>query len=261
VKRKPSRLERQRSFYESRAHEHLRPRHGDHYSEKLVARLAHAVGMRSHHRVCEIGASFGRFTIPLLGHCQSLLAVDLSERALGDLEATRKALGIPESRCRVHVADARDLTLDAIGGPVDFVVGFFILHHVYDLAGTLRSVSGLVRAGGGLAFLEPNRRNPLFLAQVVACRDMRWSEEKGLFTLSSRSVASAYRAAGLTAEPAIPCGFFPPQLVNRVAWLRRLEGRLERSRLLAPVLPFLLMTAGKVRGASPSQVGAPGRRR
>jgi SAM-dependent methyltransferase len=205
--------------------------------------------MQSHHRVCEIGASFGRFTIPLLSHCQSLLAVDLSERALSELEATTNALGIPESRCRVHVADARDLTLDAIGEPVDFVVGFFILHHLGDLAGTIRSLSGLVRAGGGLAFLEPNRRNPLFLAQLVACRDMRWSEEKGLFTLSARGVASAYRAAGLSVDPVIRFGFFPPQVVNRVTCLRRLEGRLERSRLLAPVLPFLLMTAGKDGGA------------
>lgn len=259
MSREPSRLERQRSFYESREHEHLRPRHGDHYSEKLVARLAQAVGMRSHHRVCEIGASFGRFTIPLLSHCQSLLAVDISERALNELEATREARGISKSRCRVHVADARDLTLDAIGEPVDFVVGFFILHHLDDLEGTLRSVSGLVRAGGGLAFLEPNRRNPLFLAQVVACRDMRWTEEKGLFTLSSRGVANAYRAAGLTADPAIRFGFFPPQLVNRVAWLRRLEARLERSWLLAPILPFLLMTAGKAGGADPSRIGNRGR--
>lgn len=259
MNREPSRLERQRSFYESRAHEHLRPRHGDHYSEKLVARLAHALSLRSHHRVCEIGASFGRFTIPLLSHCQSLVAVDLSERALSELESTRNALGIPESRCRVHVADARDLTLDAIGEPVDFVVGFFILHHLHDLAGTMRSVSGLVRAGGGLAFIEPNRRNPLFLAQVLACRDMRWSEEKGMFSLSSRGVASAYRAAGLTADPAIRFGFFPPQLVNRLAWVRRLEVRLERSRLLDPVLPFLLMTAGKAGGADPSQIDGSGK--
>jgi SAM-dependent methyltransferase len=211
--------------------------------------------------VLEIGASFGRFTIPLLSHCQSLLAVDLSERALTELESARKALGIPESRCRVHVADARDLTLDAIGEPVDFVVGFFILHHLDDFASTIRSVSDLVRAGGGMGFLEPNRRNPLFLAQVLACRDMSWSKERGMFTLSSRGVASAYRAAGLTVHPAIRFGFFPPQLVNRLAWVRRLEGRLERSRLVAPVLPFLLMTAGKPAGADSSQIGAPGMQR
>jgi SAM-dependent methyltransferase len=215
--------------------------------------------MRPHHRVLEIGASFGRFTIPLLDHCRSLVAVDLSERALTELESTRESLGIPESRCRVHVADARALSLDAIGEPMDFVVGFFILHHVEDVADTIRSVSGLVRGGGGLAFLEPNRWNPLFLAQVLACRDMGWSEEKGMFTLSRRSVATAYRAAGLIAHRAIRFGFFPPQLVNRFAWVRRLETRLERSRLLAPVLPFLLMTAERPAGADPSQIGASGR--
>ena len=109
-----------------------------------------------------------------------------------------------------------------------------------------------------MAFLEPNRRNPLFLAQVLACRDMRWSEEKGVFSLSSRGVASAYRAAGLTVHPVIRFGFFPPQLVNRLAWIRKLEGRLERSRLVTPVLPFLLMTAGKPAGADSFQIGASG---
>lgn len=201
--------------------------------------------MRSHHRVCEIGASFGRFTIPLLDHCQSVLAVDLSQRALSELEATRRELGIDESRLRIHAGDAADLTLDDIGRPVDFVVGFFILHHVDDLVGTIRSVSGLLRPGGGLAFLEPNRRNPLFLAQVLACPDMPWREEKGMFRLSARGVAAAYRAAGLTADPVTRFGFFPPQLVNRFAGMRRLEGWLERLPFLEPVLPFLLMTAGK----------------
>ena len=38
----PSHLDRQRRFYESREHDHLRPRANDHYSEKLVARLADA---------------------------------------------------------------------------------------------------------------------------------------------------------------------------------------------------------------------------
>jgi hypothetical protein len=88
---------------------------------------------------------------------------------------------------------------------------------------------------------------------------MRWGEEKGLFRLSARGLTGAYRAAGLSADPAIRLGFFPPQVVNRVAWLRRLEGRLERSRLLAPFLPFFLMTAGKGGGAAPSHVG-PARR-
>jgi len=239
----PSHPDRQRHFYESREHDHLRSRADDYYADRLVARLADAVGMQAQHRVVEIGASFGRFTFPLLRHCQSVVAVDISERALCELAAKRDELGIDPSRCRIQVADARDLTRAEISGAVDFVVGFFILHHLEDICGTMAAMSKLIGAGGGLAFLEPNRRNPLFLMQVLVCPDMTWQEEKGMFTLSARGVCRAYREASLRVDKVLRFGFFPPQLINRFSWARRLEAGVERIRLFEPLLPFLLMTA------------------
>ncbi len=243
MKTGPSHLDQQRSFYEERVHDHLRPRTNDPYSAKLVARMVKALGIGPHHRVIEVGASFGRFTIPLLEHCGSIEAIDLSARALSELAMTRDELGIDENRCRTHVADARELRLSDVGGAADFVVGFFILHHLEDLPGTMAALARLVRPGGGVAFLEPNRRNPLFLAQVMACHDMSWRDEMGMFTLSERGVRRAYAEAGLSLDSVIRFGFFPPQLVNRYAWARRLEDAIERVRLFQPVLPFLLMTA------------------
>ena len=107
------------------------------------------------------------------------------------------------------------------------------------------ALSKLLGAAGGLAFLEPNRRNPLFLAQVLSCRDMTWREEKGMFALSARGVLRAYREAGLSVDRVRRFGFFPPQLVNRFSWARRIEAGIERARLLDPLLPFLLMTAAQ----------------
>jgi hypothetical protein len=98
-----------------------------------------------------------------------------------------------------------------------------------------------------MAFVEPNRRNPLFLAQVACCADMSWAEEKGMFRLSARRVESAFDAAGLEPAPTRRFGFFPPQVVNRFAAARRLEARLEAARLLRPVLPFLLLGARRPR--------------
>ncbi len=235
--------ERQRRFYDTRAHTHLRPGTDDPYSEKLAARLAMALGLQRHHRVLELGASFGRFTFPLLRHCGSVVAVDISERVLAELASTRDTLGIPEARCRVQVANAESLTPEVVGGTVDFVVGFFILHHLPDLNRVVRTAADLLEPGGGMAFVEPNRRNPLFLAQILACPDMSWSEEKGTFRLSAARVQRAYRAAGLLADSATRFGFFPPQLVNRFPTVRRLEARLEAWRLLDPLLPFLLLPA------------------
>lgn len=235
-------LERQRRFYGERPHEHLQAHGDDVYARKLAARLAEAADIRAHHRVLELGAGFGRFTFDLLEHCDSLVALDLSARALAFLEQTRDDRGIDPDRCRVHCADLSTVSKESVG-EFERIVGFFILHHLADFARAIESLTSLLAAEGRMGFLEPNRRNPLFVAQVVCCRDMTWREEKGMFQLSARGVESAYRRAGLHALPARTFGFFPPQILNRLSWAATLEERLERTALLRPMLPFLLVCA------------------
>jgi SAM-dependent methyltransferase len=233
----------QRRFYETRTHHNLRPSAENFYVAKLVRELALASGVGARDRVLEIGAGFGRFTFDLLEHCGSVLALDLSPRALAALEATRAEREIPRARCETRCADLTRLETDAIGERFRFIVGFHILHHLPDVGEAVRRLATLLEPGGALAFVEPNRRNPLFLAQCVCCPDMPWAEEKGMFRLSARRVQGAFRAAGLDPLPIRRFGFFPPQVLNRVESARRLEARLERSRLLEPVLPFLLLRA------------------
>ena len=94
-----------------------------------------------------------------------------------------------------------------------------------------------------MAFVEPNRRNPLFLAQVAACPDMSWAEERGMFRLRARDVEAAFVQARLAPLSTQRFGFFPPQVLNRLAPARRLEERLEAVRSLEWVRPFLLLRA------------------
>ncbi len=244
------RLEAQRAFYESREHHRLRPRDEDAYAEKLASELARRSGIEPHHRVLEVGAGFGRFTFPLLRRCGSIVALDFSRRVLAELELGRDDRGIPRSRCETWCADLENAELARGREPFDFVVGFFILHHLPDLRRALVNLGPLLGGQGKMAFLEPNRRNPLFLAQLTCCPDMKWSAEKGLFRLSAASFAEACRAAGIRPEPDEKLGFFPPQLYNRFGWCRGLESRLERRRWLAPVLPFLLLCATRPSEAS-----------
>jgi SAM-dependent methyltransferase len=249
-------VEVQRAFYESRVHQHLRPREDDHYARKLARELARRSGIDARHRVLELGAGFGRFTFPLLESCASVVALDLSERVLRELERFRDERGIQAARCRTWCGDATSLSEEQIPhdgtGPAkfDFAVGFFVLHHLPDVAGAIRGLARLLVPGGGMTCLEPNRRNPQYVAQVMVCPDMTWREEKGMFTMSPRSVDEALCDAGLTPAPAQRFGFFPPPLFNRFAVLRRLEDRLERSALLEPVLPFHLFQARLPAGAA-----------
>jgi SAM-dependent methyltransferase len=232
--------DRQRAFYAGGEHAHLQVQEDDRYAAKLAAELVRRSGLRPTHRVLEVGAGFGRFSFPLLEHCGSLVALDLSARALADLERMREARGVAEERCQTQCADATSFEPDAGAQPFDRIVGFFILHHLPDVLGALNNLARLLAPGGSMVFLEPNRRNPLFVLQVLACPDMSWREEKGMFLLSPAAVQTALRESGLAPLEIETLGFFPPQLYNRFEWARRFEARLERSRALQPVLPFRL---------------------
>jgi len=236
-------VERQKRFYETRAHDHLQVRKGDFYAQKLAGRLAETVGIRGEHRVLELGAGFGRFTFHLLEFCGSMVCLDMNQRVLDSLVRTRDELGIPPERCSVRCIDLADANPSALGEQFDFVVGFFLLHHLPDLPAAVGRIASLVRPGGRVAFVEPNRRNPLFAAQVAFCADMTWEEEKGLFRLSRSGVEAAFREADLDGIASERFGFFPPQLLNRFALARRLERHLEATRFLGWVLPFLLSSA------------------
>lgn len=236
-------VDQQRAFYDSREHGHLQTWEGDLYAAKLARKLAVRLGIGPSHRVLEVGAGFGRFTFPLLSHCGAILAVDLSAKALNRLEVARGEREIPEARCRTLCGDLDTLDVEALGGPFDFVVGFFLLHHLHDFATSIAGLAKLLAPGGRMAFIEPNRRNPAFLAQVACCADMTWAEEKGMFRLSRAKVERAYRASGLTPLARNAFGFFPPQLFNRFAWARSLEDGLEVVRVFDPILPFLLLAA------------------
>jgi dolichyl-phosphate beta-glucosyltransferase len=233
----------QKHFYDTRDHEHLRANERDHYAQRIARRLASTIGIRPEHKVLELGAGFGRFTLPLLEFCSSVVAVDVSQRVLDALVLTRDERGIPEERCQVYRANADELSEARSRGQFDFIVGFFFLHHLADPTRTITRLASLLGPGGRMAFVEPNRRNPLFALQVMFCPDMTWRQEKGMFRLSRKSIEAAFDEAQL-----LPCetqtfGFFPPQVLNRLAPARWIEDHLEGMRALHWILPFLLLHA------------------
>ena len=236
-------VSQQRDFYNAREHEHLQVREDDYYSAKLARRLVEHMGIPPEARVLEVGAGFGRFTFHLLEHCASVVALDLTPQALATLDATRVERGIGTDRCETLCADLNALDVSTLESSFDYIVGFFLLHHLPDFAHSIAVLSKLLVPNGKIGFLEPNRLNPLFLAQVTVCADMTWQEEKGMFSLSRRGVETAYRDAGLVDLQTDTAGFFPPQLLNAYPATRAIETRLEQVGLIHWILPFLLMSA------------------
>lgn len=236
-------VNQQLDFYSTREHEHLQSRKDDFYSAKLTRRFVDHLGIPPDAHVLEVGAGFGRFTFFLLDHCASVVALDLTPSALEILDATREARGIKAERCKTMAADLNALDLSAFDRPFDYIVGFFLLHHLPDYAHSISVLSNLLKPEGRIGFLEPNRLNPLFLAQVAVCADMTWAEEKGMFALKRKGVESAYREAGLSDIRTDTAGFFPPQVLNAIPASRGIEEWIERVRPVQPILPFLLMSA------------------
>jgi len=241
----------QRAYYEAGHHAHLDVAAGGRFADGLVRRTFGLLGVGSDAEGAEIGCGAGRFTLPLLRRCRRLLALDLSARQLARLADALAAEPDLRARC-VPVQRAAEEADDVIGScSLDFVIGHFVLHHLEDPVAVLRRARGWLRPGGRMVFLEPNRLNPLYLAQIACCADMRWAEERALYQRGAAGWRSTLEAAGLEGAAVEHAGFFPPQVLNRVPAAARLEARIESWRWLRPALPFLLL-----HGTAPAGAGA-----
>ena len=232
----------QRHYYDKRRHGHLEPQQGGVYAKNLTRKLRDRIGISEQSHGLEIGCGAGRFTIPLLQYFRTLEVADLSTRQLSLLEEELKQQKIDETRCVLHHADVEKLDEVLPQDHFDFVIGVFVLHHLVDPADTVERLSKLVKPGGRLIFLEPNRWNPLFTLQILLLPDFSFAQEKRLYQLGTHRLRRFLSEAGLDEVRSERTGFFPPQVINRCQWALALEQRIEAVRLFNPMLPFLIIS-------------------
>jgi SAM-dependent methyltransferase len=242
VRRRSDWQDAQRRYYEDRKHAYLEPGRGGLYARNLAQKLFDRLGLPRTSHGLEIGCGAGRFTIPLLEHFDSLEVSDLSSRQLGLLGEELARHRIDGNRCTLHRADIDRLDEFLPAGRFDFLIGVFVLHHLHDPTGTVRRLFELVRPGGRIIILEPNRWNPLYTLQILFLRDFSFREEKRLYQLGLHRLRRIVSEAGFADIEAERNGFFPPQLINRFGFALPLERRLEAIRLLNPILPFLMIS-------------------
>ena len=241
-------VKQQQQFYSTRPHMHLQYAPNSVYAAHLVEHLLETAQLSAASRVLEVGCGAGRFTIPLLQRFGgSLVAFDLSDTLLEQLQKHLSAL--PNSisgKCRLLAGNVTHLEPALEQEQFDTVVGFFFLHHMEDLPNVLRQLRRVLRPNGQMLFIEPNRRNPLFLLQVLCCPDMSWAEEKGMFTLGRARICDSFLAAGMSRPTINTFGCFPPRILDRWRWAFRIEKRIERIKICQPVLPFRLIQSRRV---------------
>jgi SAM-dependent methyltransferase len=228
----------QRHYFEERPLPRMAPGDTPYLNRHVDVALA-ALDLAPGARVAEVGCGMGRYTFLLARRGIRVEGLDLSPVLLERLAGHDGGRhGIP-----LHAVDLQAVP-EALADRYDAVVGFFMLHHIADLAACFAGVARLLRPGGRAAFVEPNPLCALYYLQIALSPGMTWAGDRGIVEMRPGRIARAMRAGGLTAPRCGRFGFLPPFAANR-PWGARLERGLERIAPLRPVSAFQLFQGAK----------------
>jgi SAM-dependent methyltransferase len=129
----------------------------------------------------------------------------------------RKLAGV-----ETHCCDAAEVA-ERTGQRFDTAVGFFVLHHLPDLAAFFRGLASVLEPGAHVAFCEPNAYHFPYYAQITFAPGMSWRGDGGVLRMRPGPVFAALRAAGFVDPEVDRYGFLPPALANS-----RTGGQIER---------------------------------
>jgi ubiquinone/menaquinone biosynthesis C-methylase UbiE len=227
---------RQRSYFQSADQPTMRPDES-HYNRRHFRRLVETAGLTPGARVLEIGSGLGRFTRMFHEDGYRVVASDISSGQIAML-----AQRFPDIETIVGPADE----LPANGEPFDAVTGFFVLHHLPDLAAAFRRLAALVKPGGIVGFCEPSAFYLPFYLQVLLTPRMRWSVEQGIRHMRPGVLRPALEAVGFERVTFHYYGQFPPLIYNAVPG-RAVEAALEALPLPDIARAFVQVTAHRGR--------------
>jgi len=225
----------QRQFFNQRQHKRMWHSSADRHAERMTELFVSFADILKGQKVLEVGCGAGRFTIPLLKRGFSLTASDISEGMIDRLNRSLEEKGQLAAQCRVIRSDFEDL--DVVDQ--DAVIGFNVLHHLFDVSAFLKQAKHWLRPGGQIIFLEPNAANILHALDSIL--DRGWKVEQHKMQCRPELFAGHLKALGFSDIRFEYLGFFPPPLINAVPALASLEKGLEKIRFLKKTLPFFMI--------------------
>jgi len=188
--------EEQKRFYKAFPPAHLEFTPDSLYAQNIVSVVLARTGLSPDKNILEVGCGSGRFTLHLVQNGLRITALDFSEELLEKLEQVARHLGLEANQLRVQAGDISTSTELFNGEEFDSIIGILFLHHLEDLRSGLKSLHRILKSGGDVIFVELNRLNLLFLAQIFLCQDMTWRGEKGTFRYG---VSATTKASGTLA--------------------------------------------------------------
>lgn len=230
-------MENQQAYFCS-GHSYL-DRDEDGYVRNIIKKFLEVSCLKKEEDILELGCGSGRFTIPIIKRGYKLTCIDISSNLLDRL---RQRIPV-NSRSELILGDITTLDND-YEERFDRVIGFFILHHLPDLAKNLKGISRVLKEDGKAVFLEPNPFNPLYYLQILLNKNMRWHGEKGILNIRYKKLNRLFRMAGFERFEMTNLGFFPPFVVNTKFGFE-LERKVEKISFLKKILPFQIIVASK----------------
>lgn len=209
------------------------------YLRRQLSNFLAETDLQPSDQLLEIGCGMGRYTLLLAEQHFQVTGLDLSPTLLGYLENYNAGrFEIP-----LVCGDIIDDTLD-LSNSFDAAIGFFVLHHLHDLAACFSGMGRFVKGGGLIAFLEPNPLNPLYYVQIATSPTMTWAGDKGILQMRPNIIREGMARAGIELQSVKRFGFFPPFVTNR-AFGMPLETFFEGLPLITPFLPFQIFIGTK----------------
>ena len=225
-------------YYSSHVKPRMRPKETA-YIKRQIDEVLEVATINKNDRVLEVGCGMGRITLHLAKREINISGLELTPFLLEKLrEQNNNEYDIP-----LYCADITDFPKE-LTAQFDQIVGFFVLHHFYDLSACFTAMEKMLKPGGRITFLEPNAYNPLYYIQVLITPGMTWKGDKGIIKMRRKIIKNALEAGNFKNFNLSRYGVFPP-FISNTKWGRKLESFLEKIPFLKPFLPFQLFSATK----------------
>lgn len=205
------------------------------YVRRHIQNVIEYGGLMSGERILDVGCGMGKYTLPLAQRGFDVDGLDLSSELLAQL----RDYGAMDGELYNHDVLARPPDL---AGNYDVLLGFFMLHHLYDLRAAFEAFRFYLRPGGRIVFLDVNPACPLYYLQVTLTPGIKWAAEKGLLKLTRRNLMAHAERAGFGRIGLHRFGILPPFLMN-TRFGPSLENAIDRSRIFRGVSAFQMLRA------------------
>jgi SAM-dependent methyltransferase len=233
----------QKEFYNVRHHKRMWYQDDSRFVRNTLEKFLSFSGLSKSDRILEIGCGAGRYTLPLLKMGYNITGVDISQNMLTKLREDAEAMKLPSSQYKLICGDYDTLNFSE-ADKFDCIVGFNVLHHLFDVNVCLQNIRKHLKPQGHIAFVEPNALNPLHY--IDSLLDGGWKAEGHKSASLPEKIKESLEKTDFTAVAYERFGFFPPMMINRFSSLLKVERSIEERGFLSKMLPFFIIKAHKV---------------